>query len=215
MKKLPVAVLSALTILNLALPANAQHANAKGGFYNYKPGELQKPQWRQYKGEVQIINDTPDVKDFTKPDAPGPIYQIQLPNHPQPQGGGLGVNGGSAGGGMTQPQVINLTPTRDNRLLAPAGMESNMNSLKTPSQNLAPGVTTGIHANMRPPQTKPSTLTPQSGKRELLNRAQSTPSTYKPYKQLDANGSSSNKSSTNVTGELKNGGRGSLLKKSN
>lgn len=218
MKKLPVMILSLLSILSLTLPANAQNANAKGGFYNYKPGELQKPQWRQYKGEIQIVDDKPDVKDFTKPGAPAPIYQIQIPNHPAAQGGGMSVNGGSGGG--TTPQVINLTPTRDNRLLAPAGMESNMNSLRSPSQNLAPGVTTGVHSNMRPPQTKPSSLIPKSEKNELLNKTKeqkmlAAPSTYKEYEKLNGNAAGSNTSSTKLTGELKNGGRGSLLKKSN
>lgn len=218
MTKLPVLFLALLGLWAVTLPADAQHANAKGGFYNYKPGELQKPQWRQYKGEIQIINDNPDVKDFTKPDAPAPIYQIQLPNHQAPQGGGLGINGGNSGG--TAPPVIQLTPTRDNRLLAPAGMESNMNSLRSPLQNLAPGVTTGVHSNMRPPQTKPSSLTPKSGKHELLNKttspsAQKTPSTYNEYEKLNTSGTGTNSSSTKLTGELKNGGRGSLLKKSN
>ncbi|MCW5822103.1 MAG: hypothetical protein KIT34_04830 [Cyanobacteria bacterium TGS_CYA1] len=218
MKKLPVLFISLVSLMGLALPASAQNANAKGGFYNYKPGELQKPEWRQYKGEIHIIKDVPVVKDFTKPDAPAPIYQIQIPNHQTPQGGGLGINGSNSGGNA--PQVINLTPTRDNRLLAPAGMESNMNSLRSPSQNLAPGVTTGVHSNMRPPQTKPSSLTPKSGKHELLNKTlspkvQSPPSTYKEYEKLNASGAGSNSSSTKLTGELKNAKRGSLLKNSN
>lgn len=219
MKKIPILLFSTLSLLNLisfSLPANAQHANAKGGFYNYKPGELQKPQWRQYKGEIQVINDTPDLKDFTKPDPAGPIYQIQIPSHPVPQAGGLGINGDGTGGGTNQTRVINLTPTRDNRLLAPAGMESNMNSLRAPSRNLAPGVTTGIHGDMRPPQTKPSSLTPKSAKHELLNQTKETrmPSTYNPYETIKANGASTNTSETRLTGELKNSGRGSLLRNS-
>jgi hypothetical protein len=220
MKNMPVLVmslLSAMSVLNFALPVCAQHANSKGGFYNYKPGELQKPEWRQYKGEVQIIDDTPDVKDFRKPKDQGPAYQIEIPPIQNQQGGDFGINGG--GNGMGGSPVIKLRPTNDKRLLAPGGTESNMNSLRAPSGNLPSGTSTGIHSNMRPPQGKPSALTPKSGKRELLNKVSSpksqntsVPSTYKQYEKFTTSGAGSNSSSTSLKGELKNGGRGSLLK---
>lgn len=220
MKKLPVLVislLSAISVFNFSLPVRAQHAKANGGFYKYKPGELQKPEWRQYKGEVQIIDDTPEVKDFRKPKDQGPTYQIEIPPMQNQQGGGVGINGGgnSAAG---QSPVIKLTPSRDNRLLAPPGSESHMNSLKAPSGNLPSGTSTGIHSNMLPPQGKPSSLTPKSGKHELLNKVSpkvqnnSVPSTYKQYEKINVSGAGSNKSSVSLTGELKNGGRGSILK---
>lgn len=220
MKKLPALVmslLSALSLLNHALPVCAQHANSKGGFYKYKPGELQKPEWRQYKGELQIIDDTPDVKDFRKPKDQGPTYQIEIPPMQNQQGGGVGINGGGNNNAGQSP-VIKLTPSRDNRLLAPPGTESNMNSLRAPSGNLPSGTSTGIHSNMRPPQGKPSSLTPKSGKHELLNKVSpkvqnnSVPSTYKNYEKINASNADSNNSSVRLTGELKNGGRGSILR---
>lgn len=221
MKKLPTLVmslLSALSVLNIALPVCAQHANSKGGFYQYKPGDLQKPEWRQYKGQIQIIDDTIEVKDFRKPKDQGPTYQIEIPPIQNQQGGGVGINGGGNGSAGQSP-VIKLTPSRDNRLLAPAGTESNMNSLRAPSGNLPSGTSTGIHSNMQPPQGKPSALTAKSGKRELLNRVgppkiqnNSVPSTYKQYEKINTSGAGSNSSSISLKGELKNGGRGSLLK---
>ncbi len=220
MKKLPVlfvSFLSAITVFNFALPACAQHAKANGGFYKYKPGELQKPEWRQYKGEVQIIDDTPDVKDFRKPKDQGPTYQIEIPPMQNQQGGGVGINGG--GNGMGGSPVIKLRPSNDGRLLAPAGSESHMNSLKAPSGNLPSGTSTGIHSNMLPPQGKPSALTPKAGKGGLLNKVNSPniqnnsmPSTYKQYEKINTSGASSNSSSISIKGELKNGGRGTLLK---
>jgi len=222
MKKLPALLLSTLSIMSLALPASAQHANSKGGFYNYKPGDLQKVEKRHYKGEIQIIDDTPDVKDFRRPKESGPTYQINLAPLPNSEGGGVGVNGGGSGGGRSP--VINLTPTRDGRLLAPAGMESNMNSLKAPSQKLLPGTSTGVHSNIRPSNssknTKPSSLTSKSGKHDLLNRTnapkiQNVPSTYKEYEKINSSGASKNSSSTSLTGEMKTPGRGTLLKKTN
>ncbi|MBP7863401.1 hypothetical protein KA183_17070 [bacterium] len=220
MKKLPTLVmslLSALSVLNIALPACAQHANSNGGFYKYKPGELQKPEWRQYKGQIQIIDDTPEVKDFRKPKDQGPTYQIEIPPIQNQQGGDFGINGGS--NGMGGSPIIKLRPTNDKRLLAPGGTESNMNSLRAPSGNLPSGTSTGIHSSMQAPQGKPSALTPKSGKRELLNRAgspkvqnNSVPSKYKEYEKINASGAGSNSSSTSLKGEMKNGGRGSLLK---
>lgn len=215
MKILSLVITTVFLAGTLSLPAKAQNANAKGGF-EIKKGELQKAQWRHYKGEIQVINDNPDVKYFNKPEPAAPIYQIDL-RHPDARGGGgLNVQGQGSGNGGG-PNVIRLSPTRDGRLLAPAGYESNMNSLPAPNRNLAPGVTTGVHAKMDPPKsTKPASFNSKSGKRQLLDQTQNTkqitPATYDPYAKNSASGASGNKSTADVKGELKGSGRGSLLR---
>ncbi len=217
MKILSLVITTVLLAGTLSLPAKAQHANAKGGFYEYEKGKLQKPKWGHYKGEIQVIDENPDVKYFNKPEPAAPIYQIDL-RHPDARGGGgLNVQGGpgTATGG---PDVIRLTPNRDGRLLAPAGYESNMNSLPAPNRNLAPGVTTGVHAKMDlPKSTKPAGFNSKSGKHQLLNQTQNNikqtiPATYDPYAKNSASGASANKSTADVKGELKDSHRGSLLR---
>lgn len=207
--------MSALISIQTLSPVCAQNAKANGGFYRYKPGELQKPIQRQYPGEIQIIKDTPAVKDFTKPEDPGPTYEIEIPSHKIPQGSGMNVQGGGAGGGGSR--VVRLTPNQDGRILAKPGFESNMNSLQSPNKNLAPGITTGVHANLKSDPPKPTDFTSKSGKRQLLNQTQQAPkqttaSTYDPYAKNSASGANNNKSSANVTGVLKGPGRGSIIK---
>jgi hypothetical protein len=201
-----------------SLASSAQNAQtANGGFYKYKPGQLQKPAQSQMRPEIQLIRTDPIVKDFTHDDDPGPTYVIPLPAHKQGGGGNASGAPGLDGGEspyVGRPGMVILKPDRDGRILAPPGFESNMHALRPPAQgSLQGGSTVGVHGKMQtPPAGTAGNSANPSGKAQTAN----SPPTLAKYVTGSPTGSGSgadtHRTQVDVHGEVTSKGkRGELL----
>jgi hypothetical protein len=190
-------------------PAVAQ--NSQGGSYKLQKGQLgDGSKIIPSRAQVEILDETPIVKDRRRVDN-APTYEIAIPPLP--------VSSGAQGAGppdTSRPGVIRLTPTKDGRILAAPGMQSNI-----PAQGMAPrrdlpsGTSTGVHAHMTTPQNssgeaaarKPGSMlgSPPS---QAHHASPPVAATYAPVSS--AQGSSVTTTSTHVKATLKE--RGQLLK---
>jgi hypothetical protein len=205
----------------MSVSAYSQNAQtSQGGFYTYKPGQLQKPAQSQYRPEIQIINTTPIVKDFTGDEEPGPSYVIPLPTHKQQGGGGVSVEGADGSPYTGRPGYVILKPQgSEGRILAKPGFESNMHALKNPQPALPGGQSVGVHGQLSQTASgpQPSAL-PRPASQPSHNQSTGTaPAQVLSYPKAQSSGSGSSsgsgKTTTNVTGVLKPHERFSLLNK--
>ncbi len=109
-------------------PAMAQNSQ---GSYKLQKGQLgDGSKIIPSRPQVEILDETPIVKDRRRVDN-APTYEIAIPPLPVSSGAqGAGSNGSPD---TSRPGVIRLTPTKDGRILAAPGMQSNI-----PAQGMAP-----------------------------------------------------------------------------
>lgn len=183
-------------------PVLAQQAGS--GSYKIPKNYLQKVEPYMSRPQIDILDESPIVKDRRTRERQT-TYEIVVPPLPA-ESAGQGSAGGSA------PGVVRITPSRDGRILASPGFQSNIPA-RSPvaAAHLPSGVTTGIHGKIDRPiaaaPMKPGNLL------RAANAGTAAPQVIRTYGQtpvaVAGSGSSSRRTTESVTGKLQ---KGSLLK---
>jgi hypothetical protein len=190
------------SFLFIVTPVFAQ--NYASGSYKIQKGHLDDAsKIHPSRPQVEILDETPIVKDRRQRNAQ-PVYEIAIPPLPNQSGANAGATAAPNG-------VIRLTPSRDGRILAAPGFQSNIPAAGVATaRNLPLGTSTGVHAKaVTSSRSVQGQLPVQPG--SLLGR-KSTPATTEIAKYSNipaAQGTTTVRTSESVKGVLKN--RGQLL----
>lgn len=196
--------LSLLAALGLIAVSCYSAPSAEAQGFSIDTKKLQKPQTQFYKGELQILDAGPAVKDLrTAPQGPNNVV-LNLAPLPATPGSTMVVNLGSPGGAAPGGQGVPAGQFVVDPLRAPAGFMSNMNSLKSPV-GLPSGHTTNrlgnsaignVHGQLKTP-ARPFSTQPAQAQPQLVA------SRYQPYKTGQSISSGSNmQTSVGLSGRI-------------